>query len=148
MCVSTLHRMIEGHPAAAGYPARSSKVLDFNGKSARMGMASCLITVISPIRHCRAYSARHTSHRMKRCGGCAIARKTVLSAASRYSSFMIFPSYRWLTWLVKLVNALGCIRRSFISSLSICQFFYSCDPQVPYHDTRIRSQNRMVGKLV
>jgi len=36
------------HSATAGYPARSSKLLDFDGKSARMGMASCLITVISP----------------------------------------------------------------------------------------------------
>ena len=38
----------QGHPhsATAGYPARSSQLLD--GKSARMGMASCRITVTSP----------------------------------------------------------------------------------------------------
>ena len=44
-----MHNIMHVTPlATAGYPARSSKLLDFDGKSARMGMASCLITVISP----------------------------------------------------------------------------------------------------
>ena len=34
--------------ATAGYPVRSSKLPDFDGKIARMGMASGLITVVSP----------------------------------------------------------------------------------------------------
>ena len=75
----------------------------------------------------------------------------VLCAASRYSSFVAFPSYCWLAWLVKLVHPLGCTRRPFMTSfeLSICQFFCGPRPQVPYHDTPIRSRPRniMVGKL-
>ena len=50
---------------------------DFDGKCAGMGMASCHITAISP-----SNTAGHiASHR---CGGCAIARKTVLSAPNRH----------------------------------------------------------------
>ena len=98
-----------------------------------------------PIRHCRTYSFIRHTERARRCSGCAIARKTVLSAASRDGGLYNTPPMPWLTWLIKLANALGCIRRSFTSSLSICQFF--CDPQVPYHDIPFRSRNRMVGKL-
>jgi hypothetical protein len=54
------------HSATAGYPARSSKLLDFDGKSARMGMASCLITVISPsdtVGHIASYGIPNATMR-------------------------------------------------------------------------------------
>ena len=48
------------HSATAGYPARGSgsKLLDFDGEIARLGMASCLITAISPsdtVEHIASY---------------------------------------------------------------------------------------------
>ena len=36
------------HSATAGYPARSSRLLDFDGESAGICMESCLVTAISP----------------------------------------------------------------------------------------------------
>ena len=57
---------IDMHSATAGYPARSSKLLDFDGKSARMGMASCLITVISPsdtVGHIASYGIPNATMR-------------------------------------------------------------------------------------
>jgi hypothetical protein len=54
------------HSATAGYPARSSKMLDFDGKSARMGMTSCLITVISPsdtVGHIASYGIPNATMR-------------------------------------------------------------------------------------
>jgi hypothetical protein len=54
------------HSATAGYPARSSKMLDFDGKSAGMGMTSCLITVISPsdtVGHIASYGIPNATMR-------------------------------------------------------------------------------------
>ena len=64
------------HSATRGYPARSSKLLDFDGESARTGMASCLITDISSsgtVGHMAAYVIPNA-----KCGGCAVdvAHKT------------------------------------------------------------------------
>ena len=61
------HTLAAGaHSATAGYPARSSKMLDFDGKSARMGMTSCLITVISPsdtVGHIASYGIPNATMR-------------------------------------------------------------------------------------
>ena len=76
----------------------------------------------------------HAACRTQRRGGCAIARKTGLGAASRDGACKMCPSMPRLTRVFKLVSARGCIRRPFMSSLSICQFF--CEPQVLYEGCR------------
>ena len=133
----------QGHSATAGYPARSYKLLDFDGKSARMGMASCLITVISPsdtVGHIASYGIPNATIRRSR-------NRSQNSAERRQPRWRLIQYSPLL--LVRVVRKIGkcswCIRRSFTSSISIYQFF--CDPQVPYHGTPFRSRNRMVGKL-
>ena len=142
-----------GHSAAAGYLARSSKLPDFDGKRARMGMESCLITVTSPsgtAGHKASYVVPNATTRMRRLRN--RSQNGAERCLLRWSFYEIsFNAYAVVDvarpWLIRLVCALGCIyiRRPFMSSLSICQFF--CEPQVPYHDTPIRSRNIMVGKL-
>ena len=83
---------------AGGYPPariRSSKLLDFDGESAKIGMESCLITDISPsdtVGHIASYAipnaAVHTgTERDDAAVNCNVAqspsRKTVLSAAGQ-----------------------------------------------------------------
>ena len=61
---------------------------DFDGKCAGMGMASCYVTVISPsstVGHNYSFIRRtERGDVADLTGGCAIARKTVLSNANRH----------------------------------------------------------------
>ena len=119
-------------------------------KSTRFGMTSCVITVISP--------SDNAGHDIV--ASYAVPNATTLRLRNRSQNGADHERFqpRWSCYdssfncngavnvLIKMISDLGCIRRPFMSSLSIYHFF--CDPQVPYHDTPIRSRNRMVGNLV